>query len=530
VARFIQLRAVRKKPRRRLVAALCVLSVAFLGLSLTSGTSLASRYTVASENSDATVHDTVRRLVDTVPSVSPLPSVSGYAAMGITPQGRPMTYGTPGNGNPRTDDCTISTNTNPQSAVDSAPVGAVVCVKPGDYSDTTLTINKAITVRANGVVKIKAAKLSGHNAVLDGFTVVGGTLDNPKRAISYTGTGHKIINNLIKGRGIHYAISCSGGYSGCGDNITIAGNTITQVHNFGIFIWGGHNDIVERNNIYDLWQDTDIDDVDAMRGWGTGHVIRDNYIHDLNVNKGVGEPHNDCFQNYQSSKDTSIQSSNVTIEDNYCLRVSGQCLIMQNEHRPTSDVRDYVYRGNVCESYGGQNIELGSVTGEVIEDNMLNGGVDGVVITLHNTVGGLDTTKVKVRDNILVAAGGRFVRDEPSPGANGYRGNIGVTDPALSQRWQDFEGHPERPVPAANPADFIYYNTYARAARVVCAGLGSLTTPTTIKPTINCHQRLPDVTDEFSVRSDSARQEHGDEPHPRPGGPGRTRSQTKPLR
>jgi hypothetical protein len=454
--------------RRDIVTALCVLAVVLIGAWLTVGV-LASTLTVTGEANGGTVSGEK--------TSGARASGADYIALGTTPRGEPMTYGTDGNGDPRTDDCTVTVKSNPQSVIDGASPGAVICVKPGDYSGTTLTISKPITVRATGVVKIKAATLSGSNAVLDGFTVVGGPLDNPSQAISYAGTGHKIINNLVKGRGIHYAISCGGGYSGCGDSITIAGNTISQVHNFGIFIWGGHNDLVERNNIYDLWQDTDIDDVDAMRGWGTGHVIRNNYIHDLNVNKGVGEPHNDCFQNYQNSHDASIKSSNVTIEDNYCLRVSGQCLIMQNEHRPTSDVGNYVYRGNVCESYGGQNIELGSITGGIIENNILNGGVDGTVITLHSTVDGLDTTNIKVRNNILVSGGDEFISTDDNDFitatmADNSR-NVHVTDPAVSDRWKDFEDNLKRPVSAANPRDFTYYQAYARGVRSSVSASGS---------------------------------------------------------
>ena len=147
----------------------------------------------------------------------------------------------------------MTTTTNPQTAVNNAAAGAVICVKPGNYSTSTLTVDKAVTVRANGVVSLKNIVITGSNAVVDGFNVVGGTLGNPNYAIKFSGTGHKIVNNLVRGRGIWYAIGCEQS-AGCGSNVLIAGNTITGVHNFGIYLWGGDRITVEKNNVFDLFQ------------------------------------------------------------------------------------------------------------------------------------------------------------------------------------------------------------------------------------------------------------------------------------
>jgi hypothetical protein len=46
-----------------------------------------------------------------------------------------------------------------------------------------------VTVRANGVVKLKNIVIPVSNAVVDGFNVVGGTLGNPNYAIKFSGTG-----------------------------------------------------------------------------------------------------------------------------------------------------------------------------------------------------------------------------------------------------------------------------------------------------------------------------------------------------
>ncbi|WP_040406270.1 right-handed parallel beta-helix repeat-containing protein [Amycolatopsis nigrescens] len=376
-------------------------------------------------------------------------------------------YGTDGKGNPKTDDCTVFAESDPQQAVDDASDGDVICVKPGDHSDSTLTVDKPVTVRANGVVKLKNIVVTGTGAVIDGFNVVGDALDDPSTAIKFSGSGHQIVRNLVKGKQIHYAIACDP--EDCASDVLIAWNTVTQTNNFGIYLWGGADIVVERNNIYDLWSDDGNDDVDGMRVWGTGHVIRNNYIHDLNVNKGEGEPHADCLQNYQNS-DRSTESSGVLVENNYCVRVSGQCLIMQNQRRPSAEIRDYTYRGNVCESFGSQNIELGSVTGSTIENNILCGGVDGHVLTFHSTVDGLETTDVKLRNNVLVTAGGSIYADGSEDALTDNTSNVELTDESIHDDWREFEDNPDTPVPAINPDDFTRFRERAHAGEVLDHG------------------------------------------------------------
>ncbi|MEO3751911.1 discoidin domain-containing protein [Streptomyces sp. B6B3] len=376
-------------------------------------------------------------------------------------------YGTDGNGNPRTDDCTVLVDADPQEAVDDADDGDVVCVRPGDYPDVTLTVDKPVTVRANGVVTVRNIVVSGSDAVIDGFTVVGDELDDPSTGIRFSGTGHEIVNNMVRGKNIHYAIACHP--DSCASDVLVSGNTVTGTNNFGIYLWGGENITVELNNIYDLWSTDGNDDVDGMRVWGTGHLIRNNYIHDLNAAKGEGEPHADCVQTYQDS-DEVVESYDVTIENNYCVRVSGQCLIMQNERRPNADVRGFTFRGNVCESFGSQTIELGSVTGAVIENNILCGGVDGHVLTFHSTVDDLETTDVMLRNNVLVTAGGSIYADGSEDALIDDTANVELVDESVASDWEDFEGNPDAPVAAVNPDDFTDFAARAERADVVDAG------------------------------------------------------------
>ena len=370
------------------------------------------------------------------PKAAPLRTYSDYSAVNSAPNGlaTPIRYGTAGQGNPKTDDCTVTTTTNPQTAVNNAAAGAIICVKPGHYSTSTLTVNKAVTVRANGVVSLKNIVVSGSNAVVDGFTVVGGTLGNPNYAVKFSGTGHKIVNNLVRGRGIWYAIGCEQS-AGCGSNVLIAGNTITGVHNFGIYLWGGDHITVEKNNVFDLFQSQDVDDVDALRAWGNNHVVRNNYFHDINAKKSAGSPHSDCYQSYQAGS-TPRLSSNILYENNYCVRVTGQCIIVQNDLRNAAELHDYVIRGNVCETYGWQSIEMTGIP-NITMDNDYVAGVQTTVLNFANTGGGGKvSTNYKVRNSVLVRAtsGSRYINGTPADNT----ANRTLVDPAIKASYDGF--------------------------------------------------------------------------------------------
>jgi hypothetical protein len=142
-----------------------------------AGIVVAGDVTCTFDDGAAFVNNQVRRTVSNLACTSataarsaakaaPLPTYSDYSAVNTAPDGpaTPIRYGTVGKGNPKTDDCTVTTATNPQTAVKNARAGAVICVKPGNYSTATLTVDKAVTVRANGVVSLKNIVVTGSNA------------------------------------------------------------------------------------------------------------------------------------------------------------------------------------------------------------------------------------------------------------------------------------------------------------------------------------------------------------------------------
>ncbi len=401
------------------------------------------------------------------------------AVFGTAPDGRAFRYGASGNGNPKTSDCTVdvAAGQNLQAAVNAAAVGSVVCVKPANRSAESLTLNKKVNVRANGQVSIRNVVISGDGAILDGFSVVGGSAVG----IAYKGTNHVIRDNIVSGRGITTGISCDD----CGSGHVITNNTITGIQNYGFIISNGDRITVEKNNVYDLWASTTTDDVDVMRYWGTNHMIRDNYFHDINEFKSAryddgDTPHVDCFQTFQTGDGRVVRD--ITIENNYCVRISRQCIIMSNHLRGTYDIRDIVIRGNVCETYDSSVVNLGSVAGITMENNFFLGGVKAQVLTVDYTreenPAGLPDKDIRLRNNIVMkgTAGASYFYQNSTRTLTDNTDNLLVQNNIVKANADSFQGQPNASYAAQRPADFTQYRQLAGQYPVVDQGSSPLST------------------------------------------------------
>jgi len=78
-----------------------------------------------------------------------------------------------------------------QSTIDTAPAGSNIIVNPGTYSQT-LTINKNITLIANGTVNLGSVSISGTGATIKGFALT----DNYPIRLSNANSVN-IVNNTI---------------------------------------------------------------------------------------------------------------------------------------------------------------------------------------------------------------------------------------------------------------------------------------------------------------------------------------------
>ncbi|QNE21386.1 hypothetical protein F1D05_30030 [Kribbella qitaiheensis] len=377
-------------------------------------------------------------------------------------------YGTSGNGNPQTSDCTVDVDPGGSinDAISRVGSGAIVCVRAGDYRDQTVNLDKGgVVVRSNGISRIKGAVVRGKGATLDGFTVVGGDYNSPKSGIVFAGDGIKIVNNLVNGGKLIYGISCERG--SCNNGL-VAQNTVTGIESIGMFIEDGTGTVVERNNIYDLHKDRTGQgyDVDGIRFWGR-HTFRYNYIHDINEFSSKDNPHTDCFQTYNNG----TPSAGTLIENNYCLRVSRQCLIAQNNSASSYQIRDITFRDNVCETYDSQGINLGSMSGVVIENNLILSGFRYQIINLEEQAAHLANTNTTVRNNILVRAESRATTYRRSGGSTSehFSNNLELLDTSIKTRDSEFNNS-SGPYPERRSADFSSYRSYASARNIVDKG------------------------------------------------------------
>ncbi|MCA1655569.1 MAG: hypothetical protein LC635_03800 [Pseudonocardiaceae bacterium] len=378
-----------------------------------------------------------------------------------------ITYGTDGKGNPQTSDCTafVAPGESINNAIGAAGAGAVICVRAGDYSDQLVRLDKAgVTVRSNGVGKIKGADVRGNGSTLDGFTVVGGGYQDPRSGIHFAGDRIRVVNNLVNGGELVYGVSC--GQGRC-DNGLVAGNTVTGIESIGMYIDSGTGTVVERNNIYDLRRSRTGYDVDGIRFWGD-HTFRYNYIHDINEFASVGNPHTDCFQTYNNGTD----SAGTLIENNYCLRVTRQCLIAQNNSATRYAIRDITFRDNVCETYDSQGINLGSMSGMVIDNNLVISGFRYQIVNLQVMDPGLANTNTTIRNNILVRAESRATtyRRAGRSTDEHFANNMELLDTGVNQRDSDFNNS-RPPYSPTNPNDFTGYRAYAQGRDVVDNGI-----------------------------------------------------------
>lgn len=298
--------------------------------------------------------------------------------------------------NPGTEDLPWETI---QHAADVAQPGDTIIVFPGSYGRVTIreggtasrTVTyKGVSVPDQGLVDpdaifdpgnpVQVAANPALNAVTRGFELVptygsgvtigyvrienfeitdvhGGETPSGQGGIRLQDTERvEIVRNFIHDLNPDPA---SYGYIGIRgsthDNVgvVIKENTLYRVQGTGISIVG-RNWIVEGNQLsHGLDANTDTGahvggDSDAMRFFGSGHVIRDNHMHDYLDVEQYGDPHIDCFQTFSVYPESQF-AYDILIEGNTCDNF-GQMLMIEDssEAEGTGNrVHHITFRNNV---------------------------------------------------------------------------------------------------------------------------------------------------------------------------------------
>jgi hypothetical protein len=205
---------------------------------------------------------------------------------------------------------TVSSVAAAQSAAAAAAPGAVICLANGAYGKLALNAHPAgeVTVQSAppAVTQIAGATLSGTNLTLEGFNVVGDSVDIEP------GSDHMTVQfNRISGG--YFGIDAGPTDTTLVSDFTIRGNKI--VGNFGedaIRLNRYHNGTIVGNEITGVVEDGNHNDC-MQSVWAGDHLyIERNYLHD-----------NNCQGFFVKDQDYSIDT--LVIQDNLLVRHDLPC-------------------------------------------------------------------------------------------------------------------------------------------------------------------------------------------------------------
>ena len=232
-----------------------------------------------------------------------------------------------------------------QKCADTIGGGETCIVKDGTYTETIfisrsgsegnpiyIKAENSRQVTVNGTIT-----LSGRYIRIEGFKMVlpAGQRHTVEISGNYNQVAGFYFDTPSGTPGLNStALSVGGNYNWVGGNYA-------QGTCFGIDLSGTYNTI-ERNEVTRLKAVGDCGDVDYMRFFGTGHVIRNNNFHGI-VRSEVGDAHVDCFQTFDySGPEYSVY--NVTIEDNFCSDCDQGAMLQATAHGLSDGL---IFRNNV---------------------------------------------------------------------------------------------------------------------------------------------------------------------------------------
>ncbi len=292
--------------------------------------------------------------------------------------------------NPAANDGNTGTQAAPwltiQHGITTANPGDTIVVMPGQYGRTMVTKSgtkdlpitlKGVTIPNQAHVKkdqlldpLHPVAFPGNlsaNAVTQGFDVSGASFVSIEHfEITAVGAGMGGIflkgaeNIHIVGNFLHDLNPEKGHWGGIRSdthdvkNILVKDNTLFRCHGSSICVLGD-NWIVEGNEVShgtNCRTDTgaNVGGEDALRLFGTGHVIRYNYLHDFLDQEQFpkSEPHLDAFQTFSVYPEVQF-ASHILIEKNYCYNIGQMFMCSDTAEQKNQDnkVHHITLTGNV---------------------------------------------------------------------------------------------------------------------------------------------------------------------------------------
>ena len=212
-----------------------------------------------------------------------------------------------------------------QKAADTMAAGDTVNVAAGTYAarvftTTSGTAGNPITYQTTGTVVMQGFYVQASYVTVHGFEITNtnSTFQTGTGVLVY-GDHNRVENNYIHDlywEGVWIWGDTSRVDPATNNNVVID-NVILRARVAGVLVEGTNN-TVESNEISHTIQNPagapsrSSADADGIRFFGSGHVIKKNYIHDiLESDSGQTDPHIDCFQTWGPA-------SNIIFEQNKC--------------------------------------------------------------------------------------------------------------------------------------------------------------------------------------------------------------------
>jgi hypothetical protein len=290
-----------------------------------------------------------------IPPENPIPTeTSNFIASSITTG---ISYYISPNGN----DSSVGSSNNPwktiQKCQNVATTGDKCLVASGEYTTSTINITRpGITFECLGNCTTRKFTVSADNTTIRGFYITDTATSKDGFGISISSSGCVIENNHIFYM-IYGGITLSPTSSDC----IVRNNKLERNSQLGIEV-NGRNNLIEGNEIWGSiqyhprWTDPPTwVDADGIRFFGSGHIFRSNYIHDINY--GVPEnvnPHIDCFQTWEDNNHETVR--NILFERNYCINQTAQSEDEQGQgFMIEGKAKNITIRNNIIQAFRGIN-------------------------------------------------------------------------------------------------------------------------------------------------------------------------------
>jgi hypothetical protein len=239
-------------------------------------------------------------------------------------------------------------------------------------------------------VVTRTFNVNHHYITIDGFEMTGA---NEGYMMTWSGDFGELLNNKIHDTGASWGV-----VKGSGDNLLIKGNRYYASSGPGddltVFILEGNNSVAEENEIGPA------KDIDAFRVWGSGHVIRRNYIHDPTLTSG-SVAHMDVLQTF--AVNCSGCTSSVVFEGNRVVNAPHMQIFMSECNSSCSTMGPWEIRNNIYVGVGGQ-ANLGIRNIRFYNNTLYNSGAtNNLVMYLYDGSGKSDYSGAQIRNNLIVA-------------------------------------------------------------------------------------------------------------------------------